>query len=457
MHSYEKYELIYSSPDGRVKVHRGYSQTLQKVVALKLQLHPSLAEANLTLREGLNQASLKHPNICEVYDCQVKELAFEQVETTLVTEFMEEGDLMKEIERRMRTAERWSEGEILDILTKIVVALVYAQANGICHRDIKPQNVFLRPPNEIKLGDFGSSTSFARADSVASFSLQGSPFYLSPELKACYIHYLTHGVNSVRHDPYKSDVYSLGVMVLLMVRLQTPLLLSNLGNLRKNTETLLEECTEYPKVQKILRGMLEVTPENRIGLVELVRKLRNTEQIATNSDAGKTRFCVICQKGLQASSASYSSTGHDTCSLACEKRLIAADFDRCVVCSLPRTQIPAKMYTVVLPCGHFYHHIGCFYAHLSEKSSGFSHSVDYKCKKCNVPIPYETLEDVFSADQHSADISRLRIVKKCCLCHNRPAVVVLECGHVRCTACASRIDSPCKCMRVAYQSNCVLS
>lgn len=442
--------LLYTSPDGRVKVHSGTDLSCNRQsVALKYQLHSSLQEANISLREAFNQARLSHPNICRVVDCTMREMISGQVETVLAMEYMEEGDLMREIERRMQLDERWNEAEVLVIVEKIALALAYAQENGICHRDIKPQNIFISHESTIKVGDFGSSSSLT--DLATSLSLQGSPFYLSPELKSHYIRCMTEGQTRIQHDPFKSDIYSLGVMVLFMVRLRCPMELANLMRLREKTLKLIEECGEYPKVQKIVREMLEIEPERRISLADLIKMIRS---------AKNTHFEEIIESGLEPdrpvlyenkpiSPIIPQENKGNVCSLPCEKRLIASCYGKCLACEVNRDHIPKAAVPIALPCGHFYHDISCLYSDLERESEGFRVSVPYKCRNCKAFVPIETLENAFCTVNL---VNFGKKVRKCAICKELPGIYVMKCHHSRCPKCELSLHSICPC-----SNSCVLS
>lgn len=111
----------------------------------------------------------------------------------LVVEQMET-DLYKEIVRRAERQEYWSEREVVKFLEDLAGALAYAETQGVAHRDLKPQNLFLSAEGLVKIGDFGSAA-FSLERSMRN-TLQGSPFFLSPELKQAYLNSLTGMANT---------------------------------------------------------------------------------------------------------------------------------------------------------------------------------------------------------------------------------------------------------------------
>ena len=90
--------------------------------------------------------------------------------------------------------------EALGIGAQVALALEAANAHGIVHRDIKPQNIMVNSHGSIKVLDFG----IARAPSLPTLTqgrMVGSPNYVSPE--------------QVTGQPVdiRSDIYSLGVVL----------------------------------------------------------------------------------------------------------------------------------------------------------------------------------------------------------------------------------------------------
>ncbi len=108
--------------------------------------------------------------------------------------------------------------EIVSILRDVARALAYAHANGVLHRDIKPDNVLLTG-GSATVTDFGiaKALSAARVEGPGSLTLTaigtslGTPAYMAPEQSA--------GDPTADH---RADVYSLGCMAYELLRGQPP-------------------------------------------------------------------------------------------------------------------------------------------------------------------------------------------------------------------------------------------
>ena len=87
------------------------------------------------------------------------------------------------------------------------------QKNNIAHRDIKPQNILIIK-GVYKLCDFGEAIVFEK-DEDNPQNIKGTELYMSPIL----FYGLRYKYKQVKHNAYKSDVFSLGLCILLAATL----------------------------------------------------------------------------------------------------------------------------------------------------------------------------------------------------------------------------------------------
>ena len=99
-------------------------------------------------------------------------------------------------------------GEIIGriIFKQILNAVEICHKNGISHQDIKLQNILVSSNYNFKLIDFGFSTELFQNNNELRFSKYGTGGYFPPEI------YLNKEI-----DPIKSDIFSLGVTLFIIV------------------------------------------------------------------------------------------------------------------------------------------------------------------------------------------------------------------------------------------------
>lgn len=116
--------------------------------------------------------SCDHPNIVKFVD-----VFLGQENLYLVTELIDGIDLYDFVQEQGRL----SEEDTVTILKQILNTIEYLHSIGVCHRDIKLDNIMINPDTlTIKLLDFGFSTKVKRSEKMDK--QLGTPYYIAPEV-----------------------------------------------------------------------------------------------------------------------------------------------------------------------------------------------------------------------------------------------------------------------------------
>ena len=184
-----------------------------------------------------------------------------------------ERDWDKEINLRAKHKFYYTENELFNIMTQLITTLSLLEKNHITHRDIKPQNILVIN-GQYKLGDFGEIRILKR-DGLIVQRVRGSELYMSPILFSG-LH-----VNSlqVRHNTYKSDVFSLGMCLfyaasLTYIGVDSIRELTNMMTIKNIIFQLLSRRYSEKLINFIL-SMLEIKESKRSNFIQLEEKLKN--------------------------------------------------------------------------------------------------------------------------------------------------------------------------------------
>ena len=190
-----KYELLEElGHGGMATVYRARDRRLGREVAVKV-IHPHLRNSREVVSrfnaEAKAVAKLRHPNIVDVYDVSEPDEADQYLVvglvrgTTLRKLLQERGPMPPEI------------GAALG--SELLAALAHAHANGVVHRDVKPENVLIERGRSsaevadealherdgsrvvVKLTDFGIAKLLDAQGVTSTGQVLGSPAHMAPE------------------------------------------------------------------------------------------------------------------------------------------------------------------------------------------------------------------------------------------------------------------------------------
>jgi serine/threonine protein kinase len=189
---------------GMAVVYKAYDGVLQRTVALKVLLPVLASNQEFTRRfrrEAITAANLRHPNIVVIYD-----VGSHEDYQYIVMEYLEGLTLQQEIQQTgvLPLA------RVMSIVGQLTTALDYAHQQGLVHRDVKPANVIIGAQDHVTLTDFGLVKA-ARSGKITSEGVAvGTLKYMSPEQAVG------------KEIDYRSDIYSLGVVVYEMLAGEAP-------------------------------------------------------------------------------------------------------------------------------------------------------------------------------------------------------------------------------------------
>jgi len=191
---------------GMGEVYLAHDSRLDRDVAIKVLSAAFTSNPDRLRRfhtEARAASSLNHPHILVVHDFgDVGGRAF------MVTEYVEGETLRARLDRGPLALH-----EAAVVASQVAGALGAAHARGIVHRDVKPENVMIRPDGYVKVLDFGLAKLNATDDRMPADMqghtmpgmVLGTPRYMSPEL-----------ARGAAADA-RTDVWSLGVMLYEMI------------------------------------------------------------------------------------------------------------------------------------------------------------------------------------------------------------------------------------------------
>jgi serine/threonine protein kinase/Tol biopolymer transport system component len=196
---------------GMGEVHLAVHERTGRKVALKL-LPEHLTRDEQRVRRFRQEAQavlrLNHPNIVTVYDIEQAD-----GESVIASEFIEGETLRARLSRGPLPL-----AEALDVAAQTAAALAAAHAEGVVHRDVKPENVMLRPDGFVKVLDFG----LAKLNEEVGAAAAPDAFKTDPGVVMGTVAYMSPEQARGREVDARTDIWSLGVMLYEMAAGRAP-------------------------------------------------------------------------------------------------------------------------------------------------------------------------------------------------------------------------------------------
>ena len=237
-------------------IHTGQIFALKEVEAKNLDKLNEYKEEAAQLIKAQH-----HPNILQCYGYYFYETSYNSYKIGMVTELFNKEENLELIYRlREKKHTFWSEDSLLKIAYNLIDTFAYLEHIGICHRDIKPTNLFLLDNYQIKVIDFGESIVNYEDDDEEDnqvATVRGTPQYLSPKLWEAHV---IKKAKEVEHNMFKSDVFSAGLVLFQLAAMK------DVGGFNQKTEHNDGE-------ELIRKGLKELSKRYSNELIEIIRKM----------------------------------------------------------------------------------------------------------------------------------------------------------------------------------------
>jgi tetratricopeptide (TPR) repeat protein/tRNA A-37 threonylcarbamoyl transferase component Bud32 len=261
---------------GMGRVYKAYDKDLDRTVAIKVVREGAIGQSDALKRfkqELVLASKISHKNILRIHDMgDVGGLRF-------ISMAYVDG---KDLQHIIRENPKMPLERVLKFAQQIADALAAAHAEGVVHRDLKPQNLLVDKTDQIYVCDFGLAKSFEEGaiGMTRTGAFLGTPRYMSPE--------------QVEGKPAdgRADLYAFGLILYEMVAGDVPftgestlkVMYQRIQEKPKSPKTLNPDLPNW--MVRLIMRCLEREPDARYqNAYEILADLQGS----TNSLSGMSR------------------------------------------------------------------------------------------------------------------------------------------------------------------------
>jgi eukaryotic-like serine/threonine-protein kinase len=265
---------------GMGEVYLAEDHKLDRKVALKFFANKFMDDEwgrRLLTKEARAVAMLDHPNISAVY-------GIEEIEgySFIVMQYIEGETLSSLLRRELIAIKR-----LLDVSEQLVSALSAAHAQGIIHRDIKPQNIVVAKDGQVKVLDFGLAKIIQQTQDRSGTVEEQSQFSQAGVIAGTVAYMSPEQLRAEELD-YRSDIFSVGILLYELISGKNPYAHETTAEtisaiLTEHPSPLARATTKIPReLDRIVHKCLEKNKERRYNsaneLLSELRGLQNTSR-----------------------------------------------------------------------------------------------------------------------------------------------------------------------------------
>jgi serine/threonine-protein kinase len=278
----DRYELKETVGSGGMStVYCAFDTLLERHVALKI-LHEQFGRDEEHVerfrREARAVAQLSHPNIVTVID-----RGEEDGKQFIVFELIEGENLKELVARGGPLPVR----RVLELGLEVGRALAFAHAQGLVHRDVKPQNVLLNGDGLAKVTDFGIVRTLDAVGQTETGTVLGTSHYIAPEQ-----------ARGERVDA-QTDVYSFGVVLYELLAGEVPypgdnFLTVAMRHVNEAVPNVLDRRPDTPLrlASLIERCMAKLPAERPASMDDVVSELESVLSELDAKDGGEATMII---------------------------------------------------------------------------------------------------------------------------------------------------------------------
>jgi serine/threonine protein kinase len=256
----------------------------KELVSLKEVMSKSSVDFNKEMTNLKSRSKITHPNVIKLIGYTHKSednLCASFYKFLLIIEYLEM-DIEREIIKKKTEDQYYLEEQLWYVADSLAGALSVLQQNNIVHGDLKPGNILIS-----KTGVYKIAEQSIVGNAMPSYHQRLSGYndvkcYLSPHL----VKELQKQNLKPKHNPYKSDVFSLGMVLLHAASLQScdrfykwDSFTIDQKEIEQRISSLKLKYSE--SLQNLLRDMLNFNEDARPDFVELNKKILSSERVMT--------------------------------------------------------------------------------------------------------------------------------------------------------------------------------
>jgi eukaryotic-like serine/threonine-protein kinase len=210
------YEILSAiGAGGMGEVYLALDTRLDRQVALKVLPREFASDSDRMRRfvqEAKAASALNHPGIITIF-----EIGEEEGTPFIVTEFIE-GETLR---HHLQTSSLTRRGAV-DVALQVASALATAHEAGIVHRDVKPENLMIRPDGVVKVLDFGLAKLTGKARSTSDPEATLAKQFTDPGTVMGTVNYMSPEQARGKNVDARTDIFSLGIVLYEMLAGRTP-------------------------------------------------------------------------------------------------------------------------------------------------------------------------------------------------------------------------------------------